>query len=68
MRLMAPIEGFPFYFLCFWSAIPGYYQFKHVVLCEWSYEEGKLMVTGSHGNCSGCLLGRELKRGHLASK
>lgn len=58
---MSPVEGLPLVFQVIWSVTPGYHQFKFVVDDEWIHDDKQPFVTDSAGNCSNCILVREVE-------
>eukprot|EP00250_Pteridium_aquilinum_P004034 c14284_g1_i1 orf=410-1861(+) len=60
---MSPTEGCSSIFQVICSLTPGYHQFKFVVDGEWSHDDQQHVVTDSAGNCSNCILVREVEGG-----
>lgn len=60
---MSPVEGCPSIFQVVWSVSPGYHQFKFVVDGEWRHDDEQPFVRDSAGNCSNCILVREVESG-----
>ncbi|MCO5608708.1 hypothetical protein L7F22_062922 [Adiantum nelumboides] len=60
---MSQVEGCPSVYQVIWSLSPGYHQFKFLVDGEWRHNDQQPSVTDSAGNCSNCILVRELEGG-----